>query len=383
MSDACDAASLLERKIEAWSKVVDVQQHFNDMEMRVRSLCLTVLGTILGAAAYSYHQAAGQGIAEQLSSTLLLWIAFIVVSLFWFMDSAWYHRFLVGAVKAGAKMETDLNEAIPSLRLGSEITRSSHYWFLGRLVTSGVRGTVFYGALAAISFAFAVVSRGPVLLPLLLQTRMAILLPGVLLSLALFASLTFTGLPTKKEVIGAACKECGASGDKGIDELLFCKSCSQPISAPARDSTIPRRCVAAAAFTIAIAMALISFVPAGSATKDEGKLVSAVAATVDSDSVNLSKVLPPHAVVLRAYQNGSTVTIQFRIARAAAQGLSLASQALLLGSNGWFAREAAEAWRVNHEGELCSWNGAKYLDIRVTEDTGKALTGRRLPLKPC
>jgi len=38
--------------LEAWKEVVNVQMHFNDMEMRIRSLAVTVITAISGAIGY-------------------------------------------------------------------------------------------------------------------------------------------------------------------------------------------------------------------------------------------------------------------------------------------------------------------------------------------
>jgi phosphoglycolate phosphatase-like HAD superfamily hydrolase len=63
--------------IDVWNKIVGVQQHFNDMEMRIRNYCITVVGAI----------------------------ALSVGMAFWFMDRHWYHRLLIGSVKQGAVVE--------------------------------------------------------------------------------------------------------------------------------------------------------------------------------------------------------------------------------------------------------------------------------------
>jgi hypothetical protein len=40
----------LAERIDIWKKVVDVQQHFNDLEMRIRNFAITILGALFGAA---------------------------------------------------------------------------------------------------------------------------------------------------------------------------------------------------------------------------------------------------------------------------------------------------------------------------------------------
>lgn len=38
--------------LEAWKQCVDVQMHFNDMEMRIRSFAVTVMTAVSGAIGY-------------------------------------------------------------------------------------------------------------------------------------------------------------------------------------------------------------------------------------------------------------------------------------------------------------------------------------------
>jgi FMN phosphatase YigB (HAD superfamily) len=42
--------------IEIWKKTVDVQQHFNDLEMRVRNFGLTIVGALIAAVGFTYQQ---------------------------------------------------------------------------------------------------------------------------------------------------------------------------------------------------------------------------------------------------------------------------------------------------------------------------------------
>lgn len=115
--------------IELWKKSIDVQQHFNDIEWRIRGLALTALTFALGAAAVAArHQTAINvfGWRVQLSSTVLvlglfLWLAF------YFVDQIWYHRLLVGAVKHGEAIEKVLRSHLPVAGLTAEISANSPY----------------------------------------------------------------------------------------------------------------------------------------------------------------------------------------------------------------------------------------------------------------
>ena len=44
-------------QIEIWKKIVDVQQHFNDLELRVRNFALILTGAFLGLGGYAIKDA--------------------------------------------------------------------------------------------------------------------------------------------------------------------------------------------------------------------------------------------------------------------------------------------------------------------------------------
>lgn len=208
----------LNLQLEAWKKVVDVQQHFNDMEMRIRTLCLTVLGTIWGAAAYS----SGQGTTTVILgfktplATYLLWLAVLVVFLFWLMDGGWYHYFLRGAVSTGQKLEDEMRESLPGVNLTGSISKNSHVYVWGRQVTSATRGTVFYGSLILFSLSFAVVSHIPRDL-----LRHAIILWTI--GFVTLLCLLYTGLRTSTEVTAQMCKVCGGA----VNSQQHCEACDR------------------------------------------------------------------------------------------------------------------------------------------------------------
>lgn len=128
-----------EKKIytAAWAKSIEVQQHFNDISWRIRALWLTALTFTLGATfiAYKGSEPLGQWIFEGKSPALFiptlgvfLWVAF------WFVDAAWYHRLLVGAVIEGLRLEGLLKDAGIDLRLTSTIGNESPInTFLGEM----------------------------------------------------------------------------------------------------------------------------------------------------------------------------------------------------------------------------------------------------------
>ncbi len=73
--------------VEVWKKTVEVQQHFNDLELRIRNFALTLLVGILGGTAFAIQQGfsvAAGAYRLSLASLLLLvglvaWIGFYVL----------------------------------------------------------------------------------------------------------------------------------------------------------------------------------------------------------------------------------------------------------------------------------------------------------------
>ncbi|WP_254526721.1 MULTISPECIES: HAD family hydrolase [unclassified Sphingobacterium] len=125
--DRRDKHDNIKSTVEVWKKVVDVQQHFNDLELRIRNYALTLFTAIV----------AGIGLLEkekiQLSligldipaSTLLGFAGILTLVAFWYMDRYWYHKLLLGAVKQGQYIETMHAGVLPELGLTTAIGKSS------------------------------------------------------------------------------------------------------------------------------------------------------------------------------------------------------------------------------------------------------------------
>ena len=118
----------LKLTVEVWKKTVDVQQHFNDLELRIRNFALTLLVGILGGTAFAIQQgfwvAAGQ---YQFSlATLLLTVGLVAWVGFYILDRHWYHRLLVGSVEHGQSIEIKFAQEMPELSLARAISKASH-----------------------------------------------------------------------------------------------------------------------------------------------------------------------------------------------------------------------------------------------------------------
>lgn len=142
--------------VEMWKKTIEVQQHFNDIELRVRQLALTVLTFVLGGASLALRdgtrvQLFGGSLplgSLILLSGVVLWIAF------GFVDGIWYHRLLIGAVKHGQELETEIGKALPLAGLTKQISASSPSTIaIGKLrkqIHSGKKLLLFYSVISAV-----------------------------------------------------------------------------------------------------------------------------------------------------------------------------------------------------------------------------------------
>jgi hypothetical protein len=114
---------LVKQYVELWKKTVEVQQHFNDLEWRIRGLALTAATFALGAAGV----AAKDGTAYYGFSlgAMILLVGLILWYGFYFADRYWYHPLLIGSVKHGSKLENELKKYLPEAGLTDAISDES------------------------------------------------------------------------------------------------------------------------------------------------------------------------------------------------------------------------------------------------------------------
>jgi len=157
--DSLNELEIVKLQVEAWKTAVSVQQHFNDIGMRIRVLFLTLIAALLGTAAgFSGHAEISARAAIQAGNAILgagsatanyiLLLSLVIIVLFWWMDAGWYHQFLIGAVKAGSDLEKVLAPKVNQFLLTTRITEESHRARLGVRLTTARRLSIFYGTLA-------------------------------------------------------------------------------------------------------------------------------------------------------------------------------------------------------------------------------------------
>ena len=122
-----DQDQKLELMYRAWDKTVDVQKHFNDLQMKVRSFAIAVVGAFIGGAGLAIkndifvHMFGREFSAASLivGSVIPIWLVFYL------MDRYWYHNFLTGSVKQGLYSEKILKPFVPNIGLTEAIGKES------------------------------------------------------------------------------------------------------------------------------------------------------------------------------------------------------------------------------------------------------------------
>lgn len=137
----------IKNSIEVWKKTVDVQQHFNDLGMRIRNFAITIVGVLIAAVGFTYQHGLETSLFGFRYGTGLFlvaaagfaWLAFFL------MDRYWYHVLLKGSVTHAGKIETELNEKVPGIGLGKTISEvSGTVRVLGFTMRSERRLNTFY-----------------------------------------------------------------------------------------------------------------------------------------------------------------------------------------------------------------------------------------------
>ncbi len=135
-------------------KIVEVQQHFNDLELRIRNFALIVTGAFLGLGGYAIKDGGiikAFGIEVSIAG-LVVFSAIFPLFAFYFMDRLWYHRLLDGSVKAGIEAEAALKNFGYKVDLGSKISEYSPFtlWLTKKTkIRSKTKMDIFYLMLVA------------------------------------------------------------------------------------------------------------------------------------------------------------------------------------------------------------------------------------------
>lgn len=132
-----------------WQKIIDVQQHFNDIALRIRNIALTVFTFIIGGIGYAEKEGLYFLINSNFVpfSTVISFFGIVIMLAFYYMDKYWYHRLLIGAVNQGVLIEDKWANLIPEIRLTNSISKSSPHKILRIKIHSKFKFVIFYGLL--------------------------------------------------------------------------------------------------------------------------------------------------------------------------------------------------------------------------------------------
>lgn len=124
-STALSDSERVGRYIEMWKQATQVNQHFNDIEWRIRGLALTVATFSIGAAGVASRDGAtASGVAI---GSLLLVVGLMLWYAFYFVDLAWYHQLLRASVRQTEAFEGEITKVLPVGGLATAITAGSAY----------------------------------------------------------------------------------------------------------------------------------------------------------------------------------------------------------------------------------------------------------------
>jgi hypothetical protein len=139
--------------LEQWKTIVGIQMHFNDMIIRARTLGLTVVVAVYGAAVASIGQFPKQYLSilgrELHISIIGFLLGFILLISVFIIDRCYYYELLIGSVEKAEELENLLNPI--EINGKKEIAGITHY--LTKKVGRGKANIIifiFYG----LSFAF-------------------------------------------------------------------------------------------------------------------------------------------------------------------------------------------------------------------------------------
>lgn len=151
-----DKTNQAELYLEAWKKVVEVQQHFNDISWRIRQLWLAALTFVLAATLIAFKDAEKVQLwyGAETPAVAVPVLGLILCLSFWFVDRQWYHRLLKGAVDQGSELEKRLAKHGLHVGLTDGISKQSPIKFrwLFKDMRSNQKVNVFYGFGAVLLF---------------------------------------------------------------------------------------------------------------------------------------------------------------------------------------------------------------------------------------
>jgi hypothetical protein len=136
----------IDETLRIWEKTIDVQQHFNDIEITIRNYALTLFTGIAAGVGYLLKEHINIVLLHYIipSSAIASLIGMIIMCAFYFMDKYWYHRLLKGSVEHAIMIENLIITTHPEIVLTSTIGKKSALLFFGFKITSEDKYCFFY-----------------------------------------------------------------------------------------------------------------------------------------------------------------------------------------------------------------------------------------------
>jgi hypothetical protein len=101
--------------VDTWKTIVEVQMHFNDIEMKIRGTFITLVLALCAGQGFLIDKSLAMtfGNVKVLYFVFMPWFGVVGTMLFYFMDRNWYHRLLTGAVKHAIAIEQRNKKLMP------------------------------------------------------------------------------------------------------------------------------------------------------------------------------------------------------------------------------------------------------------------------------
>ncbi|EPM7840833.1 SH3 domain-containing protein [Vibrio cholerae] len=113
--------------LDYWKQTSNVQQHFNDVSMKLRNFAVVVFSGFLTGVGLAIHNNISINLLGiHISAGVLFALAgMIATQLIHFMDTYWYHVFLKGAVHTSSSVELEIKKILGVTELSEGISSSS------------------------------------------------------------------------------------------------------------------------------------------------------------------------------------------------------------------------------------------------------------------
>ncbi|MCQ6958602.1 hypothetical protein [Mucilaginibacter aquariorum] len=132
--------------LRVWEKTIDVQQHFNNIELQIRNYALTLFTAILAGIGYLLKEKITIPFHDYLipSSAIGAFIGIVIMCAFYFMDKYWYHKLLIGSVTHAMRIENKFTTTFEDIGLSTTIGKYSPVNIMGQKFRSDWKYYFFY-----------------------------------------------------------------------------------------------------------------------------------------------------------------------------------------------------------------------------------------------